>query len=569
MNDYVDEQGPKFKFYSFMVEAKHLVTWHRVAFAIGTSLIVSSVAYGLKMAIILVTCVVIAVIVSGRYARYLLGGVMGDYLGATICVTEVFLLSVILLFFENDDLIDLLKSIIQNSDQNQALFRFIIIITITIVWCNLVGHPPVFVRSTLTAAKNKADDSVPIALDTKNKDDTVEDETVQLLQSKLIDPNNDFSDRYNAAWSYMDSLAKPVGSLGTLEEWGCRLAAIQRSAKPSIKKVCCIIFAADHGVAKSKSDGGAECSAYPQSVTEKVLTALAHRVAGAAILSKQNNVSLQIVDVGVASSANASDRNGVKVSSSDDQKVIGGTKNICIGPAMSKEEMETCIQVGRNEVRKISVNDKNINLLVLGEIGIGNTTTSSTLFAALTDESIEVLVGSGATTTRDGISEETIAKKIEIIEDALSHHGKMIIKKDGDSPLKALMNVGGAEIAAIVGSILEASDQNIPVLVDGFIVTTAAMIACLISSKATRILMFATKSTELGQQIALEKIQKIAKRHVPISLPALDMGLRMGEATGALTVVPLVRSAAAIFSELGTLDSILKLESIQDDEFNC
>ena len=552
-----------------MVEAKHLVTWHRVGFAIGTSLFVSSVAYGLKTAIVLVTCVLIAVFFSGRYARYLLGGVMGDYLGATICVTEVFLLTVILLLSENNNLISLIINIMQNGDQRRALFRFIIIMAITTVWCNSVGHPPVFVRSTVTAAKNKADDELRIALDTKNDDQIAKDETRQLLQSKLTDPNNDFSDRYNAAWSFMDSLAKPVGSLGTLEDWGCRLAAIQRSAKPCIKKVSCLIFAADHGVAKDKSDGGANCSAYPQSVTGKVLTALAHGVAGATVLSKQNNVSLHIIDVGVASSVKPSHQNGVRISSSNDQKVIGGTKNFCTGPAMSKEEMETCIQVGRNEVKQISVDDKNVNLLVLGEFGIGNTTTSSALLAALTDESIEVLVGNGATTTRDGISEGTITKKIEIIQDALSYHGKLMIKNDCDSPLTALMNVGGAEIAAIVGSILEASDRNIPVLVDGFIVTTAAMIACQISSKATRILMFATKSTELGQQIALEKIQQISQLHVPIVPPALDMGLRMGEATGALLAVPLVRSAAVIFSELATLDSVLKLESVEDDDLNC
>uniref|UniRef100_A0A7S1C230 Nicotinate-nucleotide--dimethylbenzimidazole phosphoribosyltransferase n=1 Tax=Corethron hystrix TaxID=216773 RepID=A0A7S1C230_9STRA len=140
-----------------------------------------------------------------------------------------------------------------------------------------------------------------------------------------------------------------------------------------------------------------------------------------------------------------------------------------------------------------------------------------------------------------------------------------------DRPVVALQKVGGTEIAALVGAILEASDNNIAVLVDGFIVTTAAMIACQMNPNASRVLFFATKSTEQGQTVAMETIQNIASdNQVPApTKPALDMHLRMGEGTGALMAVPLIKSAVTVLSNLATLDEVLNLASEKEDDPVC
>eukprot|EP00521_Asterionellopsis_glacialis_P010889 CAMPEP_0195305254 /NCGR_PEP_ID=MMETSP0707-20130614/35958_1 /TAXON_ID=33640 /ORGANISM="Asterionellopsis glacialis, Strain CCMP134" /LENGTH=286 /DNA_ID=CAMNT_0040369319 /DNA_START=50 /DNA_END=907 /DNA_ORIENTATION=- len=280
-------------------------------------------------------------------------------------------------------------------------------------------------------------------------------------------------------------------------------------------------------------------------------------MAGASVLASANDVSLHVFDVGLATDYGNTFGSSNVVSVSE-YKVIGGTQNFCKGPAMSKEQVDGCILAGRKETNRI-IQELKTEVLVFGEVGIGNTTTSSALIAAITDKAIDSLCGFGATTDRDGDA-TIISRKIEIVKKAMSCHktSNMV-----DNPTLALQNVGGTEIAAMVGGIIQASDQNIPVLVDGLIVTTAAMIAVLIEPRVCRILFFATKSTEQGQLLAMEKIQNIAKRHkFPTSPeePALNMNLRMGEGTGALLAVPLLRSAVAIVSEMATLNDVLSLK---------
>lgn len=378
------------------------------------------------------------------------------------------------------------------------------------------------------------------------------------LETSLIDTNQNFTQRYNAVRSYLDSLAKPVGSLGTIEDYGARIAALQRTAKPTINNPICLIFACDHGVAKDESEGGMNCSAYPQAVSRKVLEGLDRGIAGASVLARCNDVALRVVDVGLADGGATQYEWSNEVVHSSESKVNGGTNNFCTGHAMSEEEVEQCILTGRKETSKF-ISELNVNIVIFGEVGIGNTTSSSALIAALTGEDVESLCGTGASTTRDGVNDEVISKKITIIKQALEYHKSSSLK---GSPLKALQAVGGAEIAAIVGGMLEASERDIPILVDGFIVTTAALIACLMDASVTRVLLFATQSTEMGQAVALNAISDIAKSNdIPVpSMPALNMNLRMGEATGALLAMPLVRSACAVVAELATLNEVLAIE---------
>jgi len=299
------------------------------------------------------------------------------------------------------------------------------------------------------------------------------------------------------------------------------------------------------------------CSSYPQAVSRKVLEGLDHGIAGASVLARCNGVALRVVDVGLADGPVDYDWSGNVVHSSED-KLKGGTKNFCRGSAMTQEEMELCLQSGRAETGKF-IDEIGCNIVMFGEVGIGNTTTSSALIAALTGVDAEAVRETGASTTRDGINDEVIAKKISIIKEALEYHESSMLE---GAPFQALKAVGGAEIAAMVGGMLEASDRDIPILVDGFIVTTAAMIACQIDSLVSRVLLFATQSTEKGQAIALETISIIAtSTGIPAPVkPALAMDLRMGEASGCLLAMPLVRSACAIVTELATLNEVLGLE---------
>ena len=376
-----------------------------------------------------------------------------------------------------------------------------------------------------------------------------------MLNALLVDKNQTFTQKIDAVRCYLDSLAKPVGSLGTLEDWASRLAVLQQTMRPNADKVSCLIFAADHGVAKDISDGGENCSAYPAAVSRKVVIGLDHGLAGASVLSKCNNVDLRVIDVGLAEDGSGYEWSG-KIVRNAEHKVDGGTKNFCIGNAMTSEEVDRCIAIGKTETKK-AIDELDSSVVVFGEVGIGNTTTSAALIAALTGEDPEQMCGSGASTSRDGINVEIEQKKVNIVKKAVKHHGASNMK---GNPHNALQMVGGAELAAIAGGILEASKRSVPVLIDGFICTTAAMIACLFDPDAARVLLFATESTEKGQAVALDEIRQIAVSNnlPPPDEPALRMRLRMGEATGALTAVPLLRSACAILS-MGTLEEVLML----------
>jgi nicotinate-nucleotide--dimethylbenzimidazole phosphoribosyltransferase len=268
-------------------------------------------------------------------------------------------------------------------------------------------------------------------------------------------------------------------------------------------------------------------------------------VAGASVLA--NNASLSVVDVGVVGKP----FNGPVVVSSV-KKLVGGTKNFCVDSAMSVEESHRCIQIGRESIIDM-IHQKSSNIVALGEVGIGNTTTASAVVAAMTGEPVESVCGGGAYDCRT-VDETAIKKKIEIVGRALKKHKGMLC---GASAV--LSHVGGAEIAALVGAMLEASERNIPLLIDGFIVTTAALIAVSMRPTVCNVLFLSTRSAERGQMIAIQRIQTIARdNNLPVpSNPVLSMGLRMGEGTGALLAVPILQSAAAMVSKMATIQDIL------------
>lgn len=562
--DYVDEAGPKYKFYSFMVKAKHLVSWHRVLFAAVSSFTIASTFYGPIMASIMIPIIFFVAHLSGAYGEYLLGGIMGDYLGATICLTELLVLTMILVrntYFKNyawveelskSGTVGLLEAVMRQDQPVGVLARFVVIMFLVVVYTCNVGHPNVLVRETvIEAQENDTGDDIRISLQLKKDRPEVESEPTgrQIAENICDSQDATFQDRYDAVTVYIDSLAKPVGSLGTLERWAARLAALQRTTRPSVGSAICLIFAADHGVAKSKKNGGEECSAFPQSVTRSILDGLEKGIAGASVLAKANNVAMRVVDIGVCGEA----YNGEIVVSSA-TKLVGGTKNFCNGSAMTESEVSECISVGRRELSQY-VMDMDGQVIVLGEVGIGNTTSSTALIAHLTGASIESACDGGAYSSRE-VDKASIAKKVSIVTRALELNSQTI-----EDPMDALMKLGGAEIAALVGAILEASEKNLPVLVDGFIVTAAALVAVHLCPSACQVLFFATQSAETAHLAAITAIQNIAKSNGILlpECPAISMGLRMGEATGAILAVPLMRSAVAMLAEMGTIEDIMKL----------
>jgi nicotinate-nucleotide--dimethylbenzimidazole phosphoribosyltransferase len=264
-----------------------------------------------------------------------------------------------------------------------------------------------------------------------------------------------------------------------------------------------------------------------------------------------HGVSLHVVDVGLAGKDDAPPEDNRMVISP--HKIHGGTKNFCVEPAMSIEQVERCITAGRQVVDE-RMKTEAVKALVFGEVGIGNTTASSAILASLTGISAEKLCDGGATVGRT-VNEKLVEKKIAIVGKALQTNGGALNK-----PILALSKYGGAEIASLTGAILEAGDRNTAVLVDGFICCTAAAVAAHMSPGICKVLFFATQSTERGQKVAIECVQRIALEHgIPAPTnPVIQMGLRLGEGTGALLGIPILRSAAAVLSELKTLDEVLQ-----------
>ena len=566
-NDYADEGGPKFAFYSFMLQAKYLVTWWRVAFAVATCLLLGFVVVGLSQTLTLMFGMWFVAHFAGRYANYLLGGVMGDYLGATICVSEIVVLTLLLIEDSVANLITKTMEEVVKIERTEQLLvllknpklavlgRFAVVIFATSLWSRFVGPPDVFVREVAVANIEKNDGEIRIGLNVVSVEEPqAKIETSRSKAENVCQHNgSSFNDRYEAVWLYLDSLAKPMGSLGTLEEWAARIGALQKTTKPRIGTVACLIFAADHGIAKSPDEGGEGCSAYPQVVTQGVLKGLDMGIAGASVLADANGVKLRVVDVGVVEGAVLN--GGIVVRSSF--KLEGGTRNSCTESAMTVEEVELLIATGRDAMKEF-VNETNANVLCLGEVGIGNTTTSSMLLAAITGEDPVKLVDGGATVARD-VDQAVVNKKVRIVTKALANHASATASGSIVGMVSILAKFGGAEIAALVGAILQASEHNMPVIVDGFIVTVAALVASLMSPSVVRVLFFATLSAEKGQAVALQKIRDISLQNgIPVpAVPALLMQLRMGEATGALVAVPILRCACKVLCEMATLEQII------------
>src|SRR5437870_2200017 len=328
------------------------------------------------------------------------------------------------------------------------------------------------------------------------------------------------ADAFAEAQRHLDSLTKPPGSLGRLEEIAARLAVL-RGGTPRVERPVIFTFAADHGVVEEG------VSAYPQVVTAQMVENFLHGGAGVNVLARQAGARVVVADLGVATPLSA--RAGLV-----SRRVADGTRNIARGPAMTREQAVAAIEVGA-ELAEAVIAD-GADLLGLGEMGIGNTTAASAVTAAITGAPVEAVTGRGT-----GIDDATWRRKVEVVGRALARN-----RPDRADGLDVLASVGGFEIGGLAGVALAGAAHRVPVALDGFVATAAGLIAVAIAPAAPHFLFASHRSVEPGHAVALG--------HLGLE-PYLDLGMRLGEGTGAALFVHLARAAARIYTEMATFKS--------------
>ncbi|TFF13255.1 nicotinate-nucleotide--dimethylbenzimidazole phosphoribosyltransferase [Pseudomonas sp. BCA14] len=313
-------------------------------------------------------------------------------------------------------------------------------------------------------------------------------------------------------------LTKPAGSLGQLEAVAVQLAGLQGQLKPSVDHVWITIFAGDHGVV---AEG---VSAFPQEVTGQMLHNFVTGGAAISVLARQLDAQLEVVDLGtVTPSLNLP---GVR-----HLNIGAGTANFVSGPAMTDAQGRLALQAGRDSARRAV--QSGAQLFIGGEMGIGNTTAASALACALLDCRVSDLTGPGT-----GLNAQGVSHKVAVIERALLLHADQ-----RDDALHTLFNLGGFEVAALVGAYLACAQEGVAVLVDGFICTVAALVATRLNPTCREWLVFGHGGAEPGHRHVLQSLD---------AQPLLALGLRLGEGSGAALAVPLLRLACALHGQMAT-----------------
>ncbi|GFP20066.1 nicotinate-nucleotide--dimethylbenzimidazole phosphoribosyltransferase [Candidatus Hakubella thermalkaliphila] len=320
------------------------------------------------------------------------------------------------------------------------------------------------------------------------------------------------------AQARQDTLTKPAGSLGRLEELSVRVAGITGNPLPKIVYKVILTMAADHGVV---AEG---VSAYPQKVTSQMVYNFLRGGAAINVLARHVGARVVVVDMGVAADL---EPHPALV----DKKIAYGTQNMATGPAMTREEAIRALEAGIEIVEEQLA--RGMDILATGDMGIGNTTPSSAIVAAITGRPAAEVTGRGT-----GIDDTQLKKKIAIIEQVLE-----VNRPDPEDPLDVLAKVGGLEIGGLTGAILAGAAHRIPVVIDGFISGAAAVLAIKLCPKVQDFLIASHCSVEIGHQIVLQ--------HVGLK-PLMNMDLRLGEGTGAALGIGIVEASLKILAEMTT-----------------
>lgn len=326
---------------------------------------------------------------------------------------------------------------------------------------------------------------------------------------------------YDKTQNALDNLTKPQGSLGELENIAKKFVSITKTQKPKIRHKVVFVFAGDHGVAEEN------VSAFPQEVTLKMIYNLLHGGAAVNVLARNAGAQVIVADLGSKTKPE-----GIKNNNNfRDKSIAPGTKNFAKEPAMTKEEAVRAIEAGIEVFEEKFKNG--IDLAAIGEMGIANTTSASAIVSCITETPVAEVTGRGT-----GIDDESLKHKIEVIEKALELH-----KPDITDGIDILSKVGGFEIGGLAGVILAAARHHVPLVIDGFIATSAALIAALIEPKIKDYIFASHASVEIGHKKSLEFLEL---------KPLFDFGMRLGEGSGAVLAMTIIESSAKILSEMST-----------------
>ncbi|WP_076007357.1 nicotinate-nucleotide--dimethylbenzimidazole phosphoribosyltransferase [Sulfobacillus thermosulfidooxidans] len=337
---------------------------------------------------------------------------------------------------------------------------------------------------------------------------------IEIILNKVTPPSMPFRQR---AQERMDNLTKPLGSLGLLENIVVQLAAIQRKIIPELRKPHALIFAADHGVSEE------HVSRYEDHVTEEMAVNIAMETAVSSVLARHNQIPLDIVDVGVKSV--------VRHPKVIVQKIRAGTHNIVYGPAMTSEDVDRALHVGYEIATEIIL--RGTDVLIAGELGISNTTSSTAMACALLQRDPREMTGMGS-----GIDDDHRMHKVNMIAQALA-----VNQVDPEDYWDVLTKLGGLEIAALVGAYTKAVESGIPIILDGLITTVAALGLVRVNAECRQYFIAAHESHEPSHQALLTAMDL---------KPLLKWDMRLGEASGALLVFPLLQQGCAILKETAT-----------------
>jgi nicotinate-nucleotide--dimethylbenzimidazole phosphoribosyltransferase len=321
----------------------------------------------------------------------------------------------------------------------------------------------------------------------------------------------------DAARARQAVLTKPAGSLGVLESLAVTLAALQATDRPRAAKVPIILFAGDHGVTAQG------ISAYPSAVTVEMLKNFASGGAAISVLARELGVPLTVIDAGTLA---ADPLPGIVT-----DKPRRATRDFTVEPAMTASDLDVALAAGRRAVEAAGAAD----LVIFGEMGIGNTTSAAAVVATLLGKSPSDIAGAGT-----GLDAGGIAHKTRVIETGLARHG---LDGPQSNAGRVLQTVGGLEIAALAGAIVAAAQTGRPVLVDGFIVTVAALAATRLNPGCRPWLIFSHRSAEQGHKLVLDALD---------ARPMLDLNLRLGEGSGAATALAVLRLACALHNGMAT-----------------
>ncbi|RQM30817.1 hypothetical protein B5M09_011139 [Aphanomyces astaci] len=326
----------------------------------------------------------------------------------------------------------------------------------------------------------------------------------------------------------MNAKAQPPGALGHVQQVAIQLCVLQQSLTPTVHAPVCLVFAGDHGITKRGPADGP--SAFPREVTELMYKTVCQGRAAVTVMATALNIPVACIDVGIDSDRASSTR------------VARGTLDMTAGPAMSLELCQTALQVGRRTASRY-INDLGHNVICVGELGIGNTTSASALVAAVTNVAVEDVCGRGT-----GLDDDGVLRKVRLVQLALATNAQTI---QDDGVLGALAAVGGLEIAAMCGAMLEAGRRRVPVIVDGFISGAAALVALRLEPDAMAHALFLShQSEEKGASILLHALGGLGA--------PLHMNMRLGEGTGAVLCVPILQCAAKLVQDMASLQGVIE-----------